>query len=104
MPHPPLVGILAAVVLATADVHGADGTDAQALLAQAETAVGNARAKQALWLEAVRALAAAKAALGRGAQDESARLSRRAIELSELGMLQRDGGTGPEAGPVRRDQ
>ena len=91
-----------AVGLAVADVHAAD--PASELLERAEMVVAEARSKQALWLEAARAIAAARAALKRGELAESERQSRRAIELSELGMLQRDGGTGPAAPQVRRDR
>jgi non-ribosomal peptide synthetase component F len=100
-----LAGIATALVLSSADVQATDS--AHALLAQATASVERAREQQALWLEAVRALVAAKAALARGEQEDSARLSRRAIELTELGLLQRNGGTGPaegSVGPVRRER
>jgi len=94
--------LTAAVSLPLADVQGSDVTSD--LLGRAETAVTAARAKQALWLEAVRAVVAARAALNRGDFDESERQSRWAIELSELGLLQRDAGTGPAAPQARRDR
>lgn len=97
-----VVILTAAVVLAIADVQASDAPEA--LLGRAETAVAEARSKQALWLEGARALTAARAALARGDADESLRQSRRAIELAELGLLQREGGTGPAASHTRRDR
>lgn len=102
MPLRTVVVFTAAVALAIADVQASEAPED--LLGQAEMAVAEARSKQALWLESARALAAARAALARGDTDESVRYSRRAIELSELGMLQREGGTGPADSHTRRDR
>jgi hypothetical protein len=102
MPLRSVLVIAAAVVLATADVQASDA--APLALSRAEMAVEEARSKQALWLEGARALAAARAALARGDSEESLRQSTRAIELAELGLLQRAGGTGPSASQTRRDR
>ena len=102
MPLRRVLVLTSAVVLATADVHASD--EASQVLARAESVVAEARSKQALWLEGARALAASRAALDRGDAGESLRQSRRAMELSELGMLQREGGTGPAASHTRRDR
>lgn len=102
MPLPRILVLATAVGLAIADVQASD--PASELLGRAENVVAEARAKQALWLEAARAIVAARAALKRGDLAESERYSLRAIELSELGMLQREGGTGPAAPGPRRDQ
>ncbi len=102
MPFLRILVLATAVGLAIADVQASD--PASELLGRAEATVAEARSKQALWLEAARAIAAAQAALNRGDLAESERQSHRAIELSELGMLQREGGTGPAVPQSRRDQ
>ena len=61
-------------------------------LAAAEAAIEQARQQQALWTTAVAALREARAALLRGDQAAVATWSRRARELAELGLRQRQAG------------
>ena len=71
------------------------GGAAEAALVEADAVVTEARAKQALWSEAARALSDARAACARAESDTCLRRSRDAIELAKLGILQAEGGTGP---------
>ena len=62
--------------------------EARALLAQAETDVQRARAKRALWLKAWESLVLARQAAAAEDNGATARHSRQASELAQLGLEQ----------------
>jgi hypothetical protein len=84
----PLLLALCAGARATDTVTDAS-TSPAAALAAAEAAVAEARQRQALWTTAVSALREARAALARGDPAAVVTWSRRARELAELGLRQR---------------
>ena len=66
----------------------AAGEEARALLAQAETDIGRARAKRALWQPAWEDLVAAREAAAAKDNARTARHARRASEFARLGLEQ----------------
>ena len=77
----------------------APAEEADAALALAERAVETARARQALWTTAVSALKEARTARAKGDFAATVQWSKRAQELSELGLLQRENAAAVEGKP-----
>ena len=77
----------------------APSEEADTALAGAERAVETARARQALWTTAVSALKEARTARAKGDFAATVQWSKRAQELSELGLLQRENAAAVEGKP-----
>lgn len=77
----------------------APSEEADTALAAAERAVEEARARQALWTTAVSALKQARTARAKGDFAATVQWSKRAQELSELGLLQRENAAAVEGKP-----